>query len=155
MRYRQGPEQDRIDETEDGRVRPDADGERQHGHDGESGRPAKIPQCVLEVLAQGIDPAEQGLPSRLFLVIGVAAELGLRPGKLLHRELLVMAELLFQFPVEVAAPEARAERVAQRVEETHARPRTREMASERPSKAEIFWPRRLRPEAVKIGRAHV
>ncbi len=74
----------------------------------------------------------------------------LRPRKLLRRELLVMAELLGHFAIEVAAVEERAETMAQCVEEAHARPRTREMASERPSNAEIFWPRRFRPEAVIV-----
>src|SRR5690348_10783603 len=150
MRYREGSKEDRIDEAEDGRVGPDADGERQHRHRGESGRPPKIPQCVLEVLGQGIDPAEQGQRPGLFLVVDVAAESGLCSRELLRRELLVMAEFLVHFAVEGTAPEERAKTVAHRVEEAHARPRTREMARERPSKAEIFWPRRLRPEAVMV-----
>src|SRR5690348_15999780 len=132
MRYWKGSKEDRIDETENGRVGPDADGQGQNGDGGECGRPPKIPQGVLEVLAQRIDPAAQGQRPRLFLVIGVAAESGLRPRKLLSRELLVMVELLVHLAVDVAASKERAEAVAQRVEEAHARPRTREMASERP-----------------------
>src|SRR5213079_2843772 len=43
--HRQRPEQDRVDNREDGGVRPDAEREREHGHGGEAG--------VLEQLAEG------------------------------------------------------------------------------------------------------
>jgi hypothetical protein len=54
---RQWPQQDGVHETENGRVRPDAERERQHSHGGEAG--------VLQQLAEGEFEIVHGLMSVL------------------------------------------------------------------------------------------
>jgi hypothetical protein len=50
----QRPEQHRIDGAEDGGVGPDAEGEREHDDQGESGTLEQAADAVPEVLQQGI-----------------------------------------------------------------------------------------------------
>src|SRR5207245_1649879 len=46
----EGPEQDRVDHTEEQAVRPGAERECQHRHDGEAGAPRELAERVAEVL---------------------------------------------------------------------------------------------------------
>src|SRR6202012_227646 len=48
----QGPEQNGVDEREDGGGGADAEGEGENGGDGEAGGPEKLADCVADVVEQ-------------------------------------------------------------------------------------------------------
>src|SRR6185437_1360770 len=125
---REGGQKDALHDRENRGVGTDPEREGGDDDDRERRSPPERTYRIPQILEQRIDPAKQGQCPSLFLVIGVAAEFGLCPRELLGREVLVMAEFLVHLAVDVAVPEERAETMAQRVEEAHARPRTREMA---------------------------
>src|SRR5438128_1947009 len=51
----QRPEQDGVDDAENGGVGPDADGNRQQREQREAGRFAKRAGCIASVLTEGVD----------------------------------------------------------------------------------------------------
>ena len=70
---RQRPEQQRVDDREDGGVEADGDGQRHGGGEGEARTPARAPQRIADVAEQVLQRAPAaGVPHRLADGVGAA-----------------------------------------------------------------------------------
>ncbi len=116
---RERPLADRVDEAEDGRVRADADRERQHRDDREARRFAERPQRVAHILRQRLERRERPHVAALLLQIRHVAEPAARGGagigrrravaailRLAHRQ--VKRELVVQIALELPAVNERS-----------------------------------------------
>ena len=68
---RQRPEQDGVDDAEDGRVRADPETQREHGDEGEGRRPPQHARAVPHVLR---DVLQHGDPAALAVLLAHAAD---------------------------------------------------------------------------------
>ena len=108
------PQQDSVDDGEDGGVAADAECEREHGDGRESRAVSQHAHRIADVFREGLDPGQAALDAILFPGLRYAAECAKRGGAgfvwreaaltmLSRRQLDVRSELVVEIGV-VAAP---------------------------------------------------
>ena len=127
---RQRPQQDRIHHTEDGRVCPDAERQRQYRHSREAGILAEYPKTVAQVLQYVFEPSPFPHVTTLLSQHKVVAESPLRRiarffrrharfHLLLLTQFAVQAHLFFQVSVELLGMKQLPESSSKFAEPTH------------------------------------
>ena len=137
---RQRFQQHRVDEREDGRVRADAQRQRQEGDRCEAGRPAERAERVARVLHDAFDEVEPTCVAALFLPLIDAAKLAQRrEARLLVRHSAgaqhfnLTIEVIAHLLVELGLDSSASEYERSRMRSSHARIRPRRYHRHRPS----------------------
>ena len=144
----QGPEEDGIDECEDGRVCADAEGEGQYANGGESRALSQPAERVSHVLANLVEERYAARVTALFLALiepphlskgGVAGIAGRHAGGdvLLGEALQMKAQLLVELLLDAGPPEQRAKTQTKLPGPPARKPKAATAAIARPSRVAI------------------